>query len=235
MTEHLTRHEILKSDQFQVSAGTAFDFFNMHRRQVLQIAGAVLLIAIAATGIYFWLDHARKARTEKLSEAMQIADAPVGPATQPNVVSYPTADAKDAAEQKAYSQIAGEYSGTREGAIAEYTLAGMATSNGKNDEARKRFNQVIDSGSKEYASLSKLALAELDYAESKPADGEKLLRDLMAHPTAVVSKDQATLTLVHHLAKTSPAEAQQLLAPLLTETGQVGQMANAVRSEISAK
>ena len=111
----------------------------------------------------------------------------------------------------------------------------MAASAGRNDEARKRLSQVIDSGSKEYASLAKLALAELDYAESKPADGEKLLRDLIAHPTAVVSKDQATLSLVHHLAKTSPAEAQQLVAPLLTESGQVGQAASAARAEIAAK
>lgn len=235
MTEHLTRQEILKSDQFQLSAGNAFDYFNTHRRQAFQIAGAVLLAVAAAVGIYFWLDHSSNVRSEKLSEAMQIADAPIGPATQPNVVSYPTQDAKDAAQQKAFSQIAGEFSGTRQGAVAEYTLAGMAASAGKNDEARKRFGQVIDSGSKEYASLAKLALAELDYAESKPADGEKLLRDLISHPTAVVSKDQATLSLVHHLAKTSPAEAQQLLTPLLTESGQVGQMAASARAEIAGK
>jgi hypothetical protein len=235
VTEHLTRHEILKSDVFQLSAGNAFDYYNTHRRQVLQIAGAVLVAAIAAVGIYFWMQHSSEVRTEKLSEAMQIAEAPVGPSTQPNVVSYPTQDAKDAAEQKAFSQIAGEYNGTRQGAVAEYTLAGMAASAGKNDEARTRFNQVIESGSREYASLAQLALAELDYAEGKPADGEKLLRELIAHPTAVVSKDQATLSLVHHLAKTSPAEANQLLKPLLTEPGRVGQAATSARAEITSK
>jgi len=94
---------------------------------------------------------------------------------------------------------------------------------------------VADSGSKEYASLAKLALAQLDYAENKPADSEKILRDLMDHPTAVVSKEQATLTLVHQIAKTRPAEARTLLNPLLTESGQVGQMATAAKAEIPGK
>lgn len=166
---------------------------------------------------------------------MQIATAPVGPSQQPAAVVYLTQAEKEAAETKAYSEIASQYGSTKEGAIAEYSLAGIAAANGHNDEARKRYTQVADSGSKEYASLAKLALAQLDYADGKAADSEKILRDLMAHPTAVVSKEQATLMLVHQIAKTRPAEARSLVEPLLTETGEVGQMATAAKAEIPAK
>jgi hypothetical protein len=156
-------------------------------------------------------------------------------AAQAGGTSFPTQEAKDAAVSDAFSKIAAQYNGSREGAIAEYTLAGLATDAGRNDEARKRYQAVVDSGSKEYASLAKLALAQLDFAENKNADGEKLLRDLMENPTALVSKDQATLALVHQIAKTRPAEAHKLLTPLLVEPGEVGQLAAGVNAEIPLK
>lgn len=235
MPEHLTRKELLKTDHFTETVEHAADYFGMHRKQALQVGVGIVAAIIAAVGIYLWLDHAGSVRAAKLSEAMQIAAAPVGPAQQPGGLAYATEDQKDAAETKAYTEIASQYGSTKEGAIAEYSLAGMAAANGKNDEARKRYMEVADSGSKEYASLAKLALAELDYAEGKNADSEKILRDLMDHPTAVVSKEQATLTLVHQIAKTRPAEARTLVTPLLTESGQVGQMATAAKAEIPGK
>lgn len=213
----------------------AVGFLGLHRRQTLQLAGAALLAVALGIGIYYWMDHNQTVRSEKLSEAMQVSDAPVNPVSQPNVLSYPSQQAKDAAETKAFSEVAAQYSGSKEGAVAEYTLAGMAVTAGRNDEARKRFQSVVDSGNKDYASLAKLALAQLDFGENKPADGEKLLRELIDHPTALVSKDQATITLARMISHTRPAEARALLTPLIRETGQSGQAANSVMSDISAK
>ena len=41
-----------------------------------------------------------------------------------------------------------------------------------------------------------------------------MLRDLIAHPTIFVSKEQATITLARYLAPKKPAEARKLLDPL---------------------
>lgn len=235
MPEHLTRKELLKTDHFTETVEHAADYFGMHRRQAVQLGAGIVIAAIAAVGIYLWLDHASSVRAEKLSAAMQIATAQVGASGSPAAVVYLTQDQKDAAETKAYTELASEYGSSKEGAIAEYSLAGMAAANGRNDEARKRYTQVAGSGNKDYASLANLALAQLDYAEGKTADSEKILRDLMAHPTAVVSKEQATLTLVHQIAKTRPAEARSLLDPMLSEPGEVGQMAVAAKAEIPGK
>ncbi len=231
MPEHLTRRE-LKTDSFTVGVEHAADYFGLHRRQVLQIAGGVLLAVILGVGIYFWMEHARGVRAEKLSEAMAVSEAPVGASTPGNGLSYATQPAKDAAEIKAFSDIAGQYHGTREGAIAEYTLAGLAVSAGREDEARKRFAAAMDSGNKEYASLAKLAMAQLDFSDGKPADGEKLLRSLMDSPTAMVSKAQATITLARLIAPARPAEARELLKPLLAEPGDVGQVAASAQSDL---
>ncbi len=234
MAEHLTRKE-LKTDQFALTAEHAADYFGMHRRQAFQIGGLVFLVAVLILGGYYWMEHTRAVRAGKLSEAMQIADTPVGPAGPANTVTFPDQKTKDAAEAKAFTSIAQEYSGSREGAIAEYTLGGLAAAAGRDDEARKRFQITADSGNKEYASLGKLALAQLDFAQKRTADGQKLLQSLIDHPTEVVSKAQATLTLARLISGTHPMEARALLAPLTKETGTVGQMATAAQGEIPAK
>jgi predicted negative regulator of RcsB-dependent stress response len=234
VSEHLTRKELLRTDQFTQTIEHAADYFGMHRKQAAQVVAGVAVAAVAAVGIYLWLDHAASIRAAKLSEAMQTASAQIGPALQGSL-SFPTQDAKDAAEIKAFSAIAAQYGSTKEGAIAEYSLAGLASASGHNDEARKRYEKVADSGNKDYASLAKLALAQLDFGEGKTAESEKILRDLMANPTAVVSKEQATITLVHQIAKTRPAEARAMLDPLLKEPGELGQAASAAAGEIPTK
>lgn len=235
MAEHLTRRE-LKTDQFALTAEHTAEFLGMHRKQALQVGGIAIVAVILAVGGYFWWDHARSVRREKLAEAMQIADTQIaGAATQPNTPTFPSQSAKDAAETKAFTDIAAQYSGSREGAIAEYALGGIATTAGRNDEARKRFQAAIYGGSKEYASLARLALAQLDFADGRQADGEKLLHNLIDHPTALVSSTQATLTLARLISRTRPMEARALLNPLIKETGQVGQLANTALSEISTK
>jgi predicted negative regulator of RcsB-dependent stress response len=234
VSEHLTR-KVLKTDPFAESVGTTVDYLSIHRKQAIQIGAAVLIALIAGIGIYFWMEHARTVRQQKLGEAMQVMDAPVGNAQPSAPLSFPDQKAKDAAVSKSFSDIAARYHNSDEGAVAEYALASVAVQAGKNDEARKRFQSVVDSGSKEYASMAKLALAQLDFAENKDAEGEALLRDLIKNPTAMVSKEQATITLARQIGKKRPAEARALLTPLLTAKDGVAQIAQAAQTEIPAK
>ncbi len=46
----------------------------------------------------------------------------------------------------------------------------------------------------------------------------------MDHPTTLVSKEQATITLARYLMIKRPAEARKLLDPLKTVGGPVGQL-----------
>jgi hypothetical protein len=59
-----------------------------------------------------------------------------------------------------------------------------------------------------------------------------MLRDLIAHPTMFVSKDQATITLARFLMMKKPAEARKLLDPLKTQNSQAGQIALSIYSQI---
>jgi predicted negative regulator of RcsB-dependent stress response len=98
--------------------------------------------------------------------------------------------------------------------IAQYYLASQAADKGDLPQAEKRFRLVADSGERDYAALANLALAQIYQSEGKVADAEKLVRSVMDHPTALVSKEQATITLARLVAPSNPQEARKLLEPL---------------------
>jgi len=103
---------------------------------------------------------------------------------------------------------------------------------GKMDEAEKRYRDVADSAPAAYAALAKMSLSQVYAAEGKAADGEKVLRDLMAHPTLTVSKEAAALALGRLLAKTNPTEARKLLEPLRNERASISQAAVTALGEL---
>jgi len=91
---------------------------------------------------------------------------------------------------------------------------------------------VADHGDAKYASLSKLSLAQIDFADGKDGQGEAVLRGLISHPTIFVSKEQATIMLARFLGPKKPAEARKLLDPLRNAPGTVGQVALQVYGEL---
>jgi predicted negative regulator of RcsB-dependent stress response len=87
----------------------------------------------------------------------------------------------------------------------------------------------------DYGSLAKLSIAQALQGEGKTADAEKILRDLVANPTRLVSKEQAILALGRAIADTKPDEALKLLEPLRTERSGIARNAIAVLGDITAK
>jgi predicted negative regulator of RcsB-dependent stress response len=231
VSEHLTRKD-LRTDGFAVAVEHNVEYVSEHRKQLIQYGVIALVAILAAVGIYSYMTHAKTVREEQLSDAIQIQESPVTPGAQPGSGSYTTEEAKTAAAQKAFAAVAAEHSSAKEGQIAEYYLGCIAADAGKLDEARKHFQTVADSNDKDYASLANLSLAEVDYMQNRAADGEKRLRGLMEHPTLLVSKDQATISLARHMSKTNPAEARKLLEPLVKQTNASSQIAVGVLSEI---
>jgi hypothetical protein len=124
--------------------------------------------------------------------------------------------------------------GSEEGYAAEYYLAGLNGANGKTDEALKQYDHVAANAGADYASLAKLAKAELLFSINKPSDAEAILKDLMAHPTAMVSKDQAAMTLAEGIAPTQPEEARKLLAPIASAHSDVSQAAVTAMADLPA-
>jgi predicted negative regulator of RcsB-dependent stress response len=220
----ITRRE-LKTDKFAVEVEHTVDFVTEHRRELIIYGSVVVAVVLISVGIYFFQRHQHAVREQALADAIQIQEAPVGPPNPGAIIVFPTEEAKRAAAAKAFGDVASKYSGSAEAATAKYYLGATAADQGNMAEAEKRFKEAAEAGDKNYSSLARYSLAQVYVAEGRSADAEKILRDLMAHPTLFVSKDQATISLARTIAHTKPDEARKLLEPLRTQTGPVSQAA----------
>jgi predicted negative regulator of RcsB-dependent stress response len=227
----ITRKE-LKSDKFALEVEHTVTFFDEHRAEVVRygaIAAGVLALVFA---FVLYSRHQHTAREEALNQAFQVREAPVGESNPNAPISFPTEEARTQQAVKQFGEVAAKYSGTAEGYIAEYSLGTLAADQGKMAEAEKHLKAVAESADAPYASLAKLSLAQIDFSSGRDAEGEKLLRSLIAAPTIFVSREQATITLARALMKSKPAEARKLLEPLRTIRGDVGQAAITLYGEI---
>ncbi|MGO4885386.1 MAG: tetratricopeptide repeat protein [Bryobacteraceae bacterium] len=230
----ITRKE-LKTDEFALSVEHTVDFFEQYKTEIMRYGTAALVVAALVVAIWLYRGHQATVRQEALTKAMDVQETPVGQPSPGSAVSFPTQEAKDKEVTKVFSELAAKYSGTDEGYIAEYDLGCMAADQGNMAEADKRFTSVANSAGEKYASLAKLSLGQVYFAEGKPDLGEKTLRALMEHPTVFVSRDQAALALAQMLASTKPAEARKLLDPLRAKTGPVSQAAVQAYGELQSQ
>jgi len=211
--DRVTRKE-LKRDKFALEVQHGLEYVTSHRQMMIRygiIGGVVILLIVA---FFLYRRHESGVREEALETAMKAQLASVGPAQTEWAIAYPTEADRDKATLKAWTDLANRFPGTTEGMVAEYFLGSRAADAGKLDEAVKHFQKAIDSGSSDYSSLAKLALAQLYGAQGKLAEGEKLLQSLIDHPTVMVSKDAATIALAHLIAHSDPARARKLVEPL---------------------
>ena len=220
----ITRKE-LKSDKFALEVGQTVSFFEEHRQEILRYGAVVLGVAVLIAGWLVYQKHQRAGREEALASAILVQEAPVGAPPNSGGITFPTQAAKDEATTKAFSGLAAKYPGSTEGAVAQYYLGAIAADESKMAEAEKHFQDVAQHGNDNFASLAKLSLAQIYYSDGRDTQGEALLRDLIEHPTALVSKDQATITLARYLMVKRPAEARKLLDPLKIVNSPVGHLA----------
>jgi predicted negative regulator of RcsB-dependent stress response len=210
--DRITRKE-LKTDSFALELGNTVTFFEEHQQEIARYGGILAAAAVLIAGYVVYQGHQHQARQLDLAKAIAVQEAPVGAAGNGNL-SFPTDEAKYAASTKAFGDLAKQFAGTSEGEIAQYYLASIEADRGNMVAAEKGFGEVAQKADAAYASLAKLALAQIYFSDGRNAQAEKVLRDLMAHPTILVSKEQATLALTQYLIHKDPAEARKLLEPL---------------------
>jgi predicted Zn-dependent protease len=228
---HLTRKE-LKSDQVAVTVEHTVDYVQAHQRPIIQVAIGVIALAVIIGGIIFYRTQQAQVRDARLAEGVRVAQAPLGAAGTPDAPAFPNMEAKAAEETKVFSKILADYPGTEQGYIAEYYLAGVDASQARMEEARKKYQDVAKNAGPNTASLAKLAMAQILIQENKLSEAQPILKDLMDHPTEMVSPEQAKITLANALKISNPAEARKILEPLAKETGEVAGSAARILNEL---
>lgn len=218
----------LKTDKFAQEVTHGFEWITDHKETAIRYGSITVAVIVVVLGTYLYIRHQSTAREDALAAAIKIDNATVGPPNPqatPGALNYPTAEAKQTAQIKAFSDLAAKYSGSQEGSIAEMYLASDAADKGNMAEAAKRYQDVMDSAPKPYAALARLSLAQVYEAEGKTSDAEKLLREAVNNPTITVSKEDATIQLAILLAKSNPGEARKMLDPLRTSRTPVSRAA----------
>ncbi|MCU1275601.1 MAG: hypothetical protein JWO48_3032, partial [Bryobacterales bacterium] len=230
----ITRKE-LKTDKFALEVEHTVDFVTEHQRQLILYGSIAVAVVLVVVSVLFFMRRQHTVRELALGGAIQVQEAPVGPANPGAVLTFPTEEAKRAAAAKAFNDLASKYPGSDEAAVAKYYLGATAADQGKMTDAEKLFQAAAAIGDKNYASLARFSLAQVYFAEGRAADAEKILRDLMAQPTLFVSKEQATIALAKGIAPTKPAEARKMLEPLRITPGAVSQVAINAVAELPAQ
>ena len=233
--DRLTRKE-LKQDKFAQEVGHTVEFLGEHRRQFVLYSAIALVVVVIAAGAFYFNKHQHDTRQRELTAALDLMSAPVGAGAEAPAgrTAFPTAEAKNKAVVKAFSDVAANAAGSDEGVIARYFVGALAANEARYDDAVKNLNEAAASGRTEYSSLAKLTLADVYTIQGKTAEAETLLRALIDKPTLMVPKDEATLSLARVLAPTKPDEARKLLDPLKSVPGAVGRAAATVLSDMSA-
>jgi len=231
---NFTRKELLKEDRFTVEAENTFDWISTHRKEAVRYGGIALAVIVLVAAVFYYRASQASVREQILGEALTLANMPVGQATPGG--SFPSQAAKDDALKKAFTKLATDYSGSQEAYVADYYLGTLALDAGNVDEARRKYQDTADHANANYASLAKLALAQLDFAQNRLSEAETILKGIMDHPTDLVSKSQATFTYAKVIAPTKPDEARKLLLQLAgQQQGDVAQLAVTAMNDLPQK
>ncbi|HLW76685.1 MAG TPA: tetratricopeptide repeat protein [Bryobacteraceae bacterium] len=226
----------IKDDPFRREFEHTVSWLDQNKEALIRYGGIGLAALALGFGIYFFIGHQATVRADALNHALLVDDATVGPApSKPGGLAFPTQADKDKARGQAFSEVASKYHGDAEGAVAQMQLASDAADKGDFATAERTYNDIVNSAPKEYGAMAKLALANIYAGENKDADAEKLLRDLMAHPTLTVSKDEAAIHLAKLIArnKSGCEEARKLLDPMRTERTAISRAAVTTLSQLS--
>ncbi len=211
--------KLIEHDAFTEGVVHSVDYVKGHRSQMKLYGGIAAGVLLLVGGVWFFMNRQHTTRQADLGAALRNKDAVVGPGT-PNDPrpAYATKEEKAKAETKGFQDLIAKHGGTDEAAVAHYQLGVLAVDAGKLDEAATHFKAAADTAGKDIGSPAKLSLAQVYFNQNKASEAEAILRGLIASPTILVSKEQATMALARMLGTTKPEEARKLLEPIQKDT-----------------
>jgi hypothetical protein len=212
----------LKEDKFAETAREAADWASGHRRPVIWGIVAVVLVAGAAIGIYFWLNHVNEVANMDLGVAMRTLSEPLRPAGSPPPPAgvdpgYTTLAERAKAAGKQFQAVADKYGYVRAGKIARYMQGVTAMQAGDNAAAEQQLKTAAGSSDKNVAALAKMVLASLYRSSNRLSDAARIYKDVQDHPTDVVPKAEAQLEMAAMYETTNPQEAATIYKQIQTD------------------
>jgi predicted negative regulator of RcsB-dependent stress response len=196
-----TRHQ-LKEDKFsrttfQVAEQTAH-WTVEHKDKLIVAAIAVVVLAAALAGSWYYLDQQDDKASVDFGKAVQTLDLPVRPAgmpAQPDYPSFASFQERGTAAHKQFQAVVDKYPHTRSADFSRYFLGVTSSSLGDNAAAERELKAVADGHNSDLSALARLALASVYRATNRTQDAVNLYKQLIDKPTTTVGKSSAEIEL----------------------------------------
>lgn len=232
-----TRHE-LKQDKFATSAAEAVHEVVEHRSGIVTIVSIVVALALAAGGVWWYMDSREQLATNALGQALVTYSAPVAPPGTPipaGVTAFNSDQERLIAAKKAFYEVSDQYGWTHSGQYSRY-LAGITEEElGNFKVAEDQLRALSNTRRKELASLSKYALAAVYRDEKRDTDAINMLQQLIDKPSVSVPKANAQFALADlYVAEHQADKAKLIYDQIAKENSKnnVGQMAKAHQEDL---
>jgi tetratricopeptide (TPR) repeat protein len=169
------RHH-LKDNELALALASANDWASQHQRPIGMAVLAIVVVAAAVGGYFFWRSSVDNQARTLLADAMVVQEARIVP-PQPAVTAtnatpstpaplvqppgtYPTTQAKYEAALPKFVAAADAYPATEAGRTARYQAAATLVELKRFDEAIAQYDRVIADGSGLLAQMARLGKAE---------------------------------------------------------------------------
>jgi predicted negative regulator of RcsB-dependent stress response len=209
----------LKHDKFVEEVGRDIRYFSEHRTTIL-VGLAVVVVAIVGGGWFYSHQQSQSLNSmAALQEATVMFSRPVSVDPQPGTQAFVTSGERMREVTEALEKVKAGFPGTKAAAAADYYYALFDTEAEDYAAAKPKLQSAISGADAEYASLARLALANVLTAEDDVAGARAEYEKLVSNPTTVVPASRAKLGLARTIATSDPAAARALLQELVDGTG----------------
>lgn len=221
---HINRKD-LKHDKFVEEVGREIQYFGEHRTTIL-VGLAVAVVAIVGGGWFYSHQQSQSLNSmAALQEAAVMFSRPISVDPQPGTQVFVTSGERMREVTEALEKVKTDFAGTKAAAAADYYYALFDLEAEDYAAAKTKLQSAIAGADPEYASLARLALADVLTAEDDVAGARAEYETLVSNPTTVVPASRAKLALARTIAKSDPAAARALLQELVDATGPAGTIA----------
>ncbi|MDA0205551.1 MAG: tetratricopeptide repeat protein [Acidobacteria bacterium] len=209
----------LKHDKFVEEVGDGIEYFGEHRTTIL-VGLAVAVVAIVGGGWFYTHQQSQSLDSmAALQEAAVMFSRPVSVDPQPGTQAFVTSGERMREVTEALEKVKVDFPGTSAASAADYYYALFDMETEDYAAAKTKLQSAISGADVEYASLARLALADVLIAEDDVAGARAEYEKLVSSPTAVVPASRAKLALARTIARSDPAAARALLQELVDATG----------------
>jgi TolA-binding protein len=169
-----TERHRLKENEVAHTVARVRETYEIYQKPILAGVVGVIAIVVIVVGLVSWRTQsdstsrtmlADAIATEKAQVIAPVAAEPGKPAPQQLAGSFPTDKARNEAALAKFVAVADAYPTADAGIAARYHAAALLTALGRNGDAVKRYQEVVDrAGTSVYAQMAKLGMADAQVA-----------------------------------------------------------------------